>query len=207
MSGEVWAFIGVAITAVVGGSGIAGVLTGAVELSQRNRLRRRAEKALALAELLSEKSSERQAVEHAAAVDATRLAALSAVELNPLIRYVGAASAFVTVGYVVLVFAFLATNPKGLARVVAAGSLGAASSLTYGQFILIMAALSVILAIVAGWAFSNASRERRARFVREVLDGRDPKDAATSSRWNRETKEPAETETAAVVPDADPAAS
>lgn len=183
MSGEVWAFIGVAITAVVGGSGIAGVLTGAVELSQRNRLRRRAEKLLALADLLPEKSSQRRAVEHAAAVDATRLAALSVVELDPRLRFLGSASAGVTVAYVVLAILFATANPKGFLRSFAIGGFGVVGNFSSFQLAAFLCGFALLLAVVVVWAFSNAVRERRARYVREVLDGRDPRDAAGSTPW------------------------
>lgn len=86
MSGDALGFIGVAITAVVGGSGIAGVLSGAVELSQRNRLRKRGEKTVSLAKLLPVRSPERTALEHAVAIDAAKLSALSVIQLALRVR-------------------------------------------------------------------------------------------------------------------------
>lgn len=186
MSGEVWTLIGVAITAIVGGSGIAGVLVAAVELSQRNRLQRRSEKALALAQLLPKKSVERRALEYAAALDATRLAALSVVGLPVLVRPVffttlAAAGLYLVAGAVMAL-----ANSYGIARRYV--PLGTFGNLSLVQALILWACFLVVLAGVMSWAIFNGIRDRRERYVREVLNGADPRGSVSPRQPERENR-------------------
>ena len=79
MGGEWLAFVGVALGAVIGGTGLIGAFAGAVELSARGRLRRRVSRAQELVPALRDDSNARAALTHAAELDAIRLAALSVV--------------------------------------------------------------------------------------------------------------------------------
>lgn len=171
---ELLVFVGVAITAAIGGSGVVGALVGAVELSRRGRLRRRVARAAELREKFPAGAPGRLALARAAELDAVRLASLSAVTRR-------AVNVAAVVGVVVGSVTFLAVvglgvfvNREVAAELFAGDNVGA----------LILAgttAGAVVATVLAGLEVKGilwlSLRDRRRRWVDAVLDGKTTSEA------------------------------
>jgi hypothetical protein len=166
---QMWGFLGVVVVALIGGGGVTGLLAGVFDLSKRNRLRRRVERASELRKLLPDGSPERGAIQHAVALDATRLAALSAVGTRRALA--DAIPTLITVGFV-LVLVLVAAG-VGLVRGLDEGYVD--RDVFEGLGLPGAAAIaSLVGAFIAFLFLPRSASARRRVWVEHVVDGADP---------------------------------
>lgn len=172
MTGEVWTFIGVAVTALLGGSGFAGLAAGGIEFSRRNRLRRRAVKAVELRDLLSVGTPERAALDYAIAVDSVRLSAISAIGLRERSRRNFPLFSIVAMLYLAILAVVLSFLPVSAPEIFRA-TIGVRPALITA----LVGALVGLLAVALAAGPANTA-ERRKKWERAVLLGLDPSEQA-----------------------------
>lgn len=79
--------LGAALVAVLGSTGLIGILTASLQLSRRSRLKRSIQTATEIADSIAPGSLARKALQQAIETDVLRLAAMSMVELRARTRY------------------------------------------------------------------------------------------------------------------------
>ena len=168
MNSEVLTFIATIAAAVIGGSGIAGLVAGGVELGKRSRFRRRVEKGVVIRNLLTPGSPERAAMDHAIAADAARLAALSVVGIGGFLDVHRSVLVMIG-GLVVSVFsAVVGVNLE-------------AWQANPSSFPLPVFVALVVLSVAggAGYSFlvSDGPGPQRRSYVRQILAGKSSRDA------------------------------
>lgn len=168
MNGEAWTFIGVAVTALLGGSGVAGLAASGIDLSRRNRLRRRAVKAVELRNLLSPGTPERAALDYAIAVDSVRSSAISAIGLRDPFRRQVRLLPLVGMLYLAMLAIVLSFLPVSVPEIFRA-TIGVRPAL-----ITALAGALVGLLAVALTAGPANTANRRKKWERAVLRGSDP---------------------------------
>lgn len=177
---EVLTFLGVAIAALIGGSGITGALAALLDFTKRGRLRRRIDKGVTLHDLLPEGSPERNALAYAIALDAARLGALSAVgvknaTLDRLPLFIGSG-----ITYLVAMTIVALTIPSEYAR---GFVLGANGGFTWRISIVVFGlATAVGAAIAIKVVKPNGIGKRRRDWVNAVISGTDPHDATKNAQ-------------------------
>jgi hypothetical protein len=167
---EVLTFFAALAAAVIGGSGIAGLVAGGAELGKRSRLRRRVEKGIVIRDLLAQESPERAAMDHAIAADAARLAALSVVGIGGFLD-VHRPLLIMSGGFVV----------SALATVVGLNLEAWQSKPSLVPVPVVIALVVVSIGVGTGLSLlvSDGPGPRRRSYVREILDGKASREATT----------------------------
>jgi len=102
MTGEQWTLVGVLVAAVLGTTGVSGLLTGGIEVGRRARLRRHVARALDLRDRVQRRSIEWEALTYSARLDSVRLASLSTVTLRKRLGQLVRAGLLALVMYAVI---------------------------------------------------------------------------------------------------------
>jgi hypothetical protein len=158
-----WAIVIAAIAAAVGTTGVAGLLTGGLQLSRSSRLRRSIGASMELRKALRENSASDQALSTAIDADTLRLAAMSLVRAPTLlVRLI--------IPMIVMLVILAGTSW------VALGALDQEQEAFNGRYPLGLIALGyfgVLLGAATAqiWVIDSSTRSRRERFVRAALAG------------------------------------
>lgn len=168
--------LAVVVAAVLGGTGLGGVLSGGAQISRRHRLRRSVEKTADVAAKLREGSPEALALESVQRVEAARFAALTLIvlplETRRYLQSLGVYLAALLLSCLVLVAVLLSVLPARSGEREPAGL--PASQVAW---LLASAAAPLLFALVCDrWL-----RHRRELFVDLVLAGASPEDAQVAA--------------------------
>lgn len=162
------ALLATVIAAAIGSTGVAGLLTGGLQLSRSARLRRGIEASSALLPGLGGDTAAAKALTLAVQTDTLRLAAMSL--LRPPVRILQMLGLVIFSGVASVILALAAQSISATSYPKAASLLSSESSRTFVVLIALFG-VSYILALV--WSLDALIRLRRERFVRAALAGGD----------------------------------
>ena len=160
-----WAVVVAAIAAAVGTTGVAGLLTGGLQLSRSARLRRSISASMELQSSLPANSAADQALSTAIAADTLRLAAMSLFRAPARLMRL-----FVPMLVMLVILAGTSWLVLDALQVGSSSPTGRypIGLLALGYFGLLLGAATAQI-----WVIDSSTRSRRERFVRAALAGAD----------------------------------
>jgi len=166
-----WGSVAAVVGAGLGSTGLAGVLTGGIQLTRRSRLRKSIESSFAVLANLDEGSASHTALKAAIAADGTRLAALTLIGFpRSTIGFFRFAWLYVVVVIGVAFVAVASTGPQKAKKTVAVDPVDPVVMLEWA-----VAAVAFLVAVTFG--LNTMLKDRRDRFVSLTQRGLGPDEA------------------------------